>query len=153
VAIRWVLMHDPQARFTPQALWSTDLEPTREPMRAGCVRRWTLAVTCADARAHLGRETHRQWHDQAMARAPPALVRLSSIMTRTAHLLIDKGATCVRRAAGYDHTLPPFSDAIALVRRHVWAQIPCSISPQETDMLNGPRAVLERFTEALGSAA
>jgi hypothetical protein len=74
-------------------------------------------------------------------------------MTLTAHLLIDKGATCVRRAAWYDQTRPTFSDAIALVRRHVWEHIHFSISPQETDMIKVPRALLERFTEALCYAA
>jgi len=34
-----------------------------------------------------------------MARTTPALVRLSSIMTLTAHRLIAKGATGVRRTA------------------------------------------------------
>jgi DDE superfamily endonuclease len=149
VAIRWVLIRDPQARFKPQALLSTNLEHTREQMLAWFVRRWTMEVTCEDARAHLGMETPRQWNDQAIARATPALLSLYSIMTLTAHLLIEKGATCVRSAAWYDKTLPTFSDAIALVRRHLWEHIHCSISPQETDMIKVPRALLERFTEAL----
>jgi len=149
VAIGWGLIRDPQGHFKPQALWSTKLEHTREQMLAWFVRRWTMAVTCEDARAHLGMETPRQWHDQAIARATPVLLSLDSIMTLTAHLLIDTGATCVRSAAWYDTTRPTFSDAMALVRRHVWEHIHFSISPQETDMIKVPRALLERFTEAL----
>jgi hypothetical protein len=153
VAIRWGLIRDPQACFKPQALLSTNLEHTSEQMLAWFVRRWTMEVTFEDARAHLGMETQRQWNDQAIARATPALLSLYSIITLTAHLLIDKGATCVRSAAWYDKTRPTFSDAIALVRRHLWEHIHFSISPQETDMIKVPRALLERFTEALCYAA
>jgi hypothetical protein len=104
-------------------------------------------------RAHLGMETQRQWNDRAIARATPALLSLYSIITLTAHLLIAKGATCVRRTAWYRKTRPTFSDAIALVRRQWWDHIHFSTSQQETDMIKIPRALLERFTEALCYAA
>jgi hypothetical protein len=140
VAIRWVLIRAPQARFKPQALLSTNLEPTSEQMLAWCVRRWTIEVTFEDARAHLGLETQCPWNDQAIARATPALLSLYSIITLTAHLLIAKGVTWVRSAAWYDKTRPTFSDAIALVRRHLWEHTHVSTSPQETDMIQVPRA-------------
>jgi hypothetical protein len=129
VAIRWGLMRDPQARFKPPALLSTHREHTSAQMLAWFVDRWTMEVTCEDARAHLGMATQRQWHDRAIARATPALLSLYAIMTLTAHLLIEMGATCVRSAAWYDKTRPTFSDAIALVRRHLWEHIHFSTSP------------------------
>jgi hypothetical protein len=153
VAIRWVLMRDPQERFKPPALLSTTLEPTCEQILAWCVRRWTMEVTWADARAHLGMATQRQWNARAIARTTPALVSLYSIMTLTAQLLIDKGATCVRSTVWYSKTRPTFADAIAWVRRLLWDHIHFSTSQQETDMMQMPRALLERFTEALCYAA
>jgi hypothetical protein len=57
VAIRWVLMRDPQERFKPQALLSTNLDSTPEQILPWFVRRWTMEVTCEEARAHLGMET------------------------------------------------------------------------------------------------
>jgi len=153
VAIRWVLMRDPQERFKPQALLSTHLEHTPEQMLIWFVRRWTMEVTWEEARAHLGMETQRQWNDRAIARATPALVSLYSIITLTAHLLIEKGATCVRSTAWYSKTHPTFSDAIALVRRQLWEHLHFSTSHQETDMIQMPRTLLERFTEALCYAA
>jgi len=153
VAIRWVLIRDPQERFKPQALLSTNLEETSEQMLAWFVRRWTMEVTFEEARRHLGMETQRQWNDRAIARATPALLSLYSIITLTAHLLIEKGATCVRSTAWYGKTRPTFSDAIALVRRQLWDHIHFSTSHQETDMIKIPRALLERFTEALCYAA
>ena len=149
MALRWVLRRDPQARFTPPAVLSTHLEYTCEQMLAWFVRRWTMEVPCEEARAHLGMETQRQWNDRAIARATPALLSLYSIITLTAHLLIEKGATCVRSTAWYSKTRPMFSDAIALVRRQLWDHIHFSTSQQETDMIQIPRALLERFTEAL----
>jgi hypothetical protein len=153
VAIRWVLMRDPQERCKPHALLATHLEQTCEQMLTWFVRRWTMAGTFEAARAHLGMETQRQWHDRAIARTTPALVSLYALITLTAPLLIEKGATCVRSTAWYEKTCPTFSDAIALVRRQLWEHIHFSTSQQETDLIHIPRALLERFTEALCYAA
>jgi hypothetical protein len=146
-------MRDPQGRFKPQALLATNLAYTCEQMLAWCVRRWTMEVTFEEARAHLGMETQRQWNDRAIARTTPALVSLYSIITLTAELLIEKGAACVRNTAWYGKTRPTFSDAIALVRRQLWDHIHFSTSQQETELIQIPRAVLERLTEALCYAA
>jgi hypothetical protein len=153
VAIRWVLIRDPQERFKPQALLSTNLEHTCAQMLAWFVCRWTMEVTFEEARAHLGMETQRQWNDRAIARATPALLSLYSVITLTAHLLIDKGETWVRSTAWYGKTRPTFSDAIAWTRRHLWEHIHFSTSHQEIDLIKIPRALLERFTEALCYAA
>jgi hypothetical protein len=153
VAIRWVLIRDPQEDFKPQALLSTNLAYTPEQILPWFVRRWTMEVTCEEARAHLGMETQRQWNDRAIARTTPALLSLSSIVTLTAHLLIDKGATCVRSMAWYRKTRPTFSDALALVRRQLWDHLHFSMSQQETDMIKIPRALFERFIDAVCYAA
>jgi hypothetical protein len=153
VPIRWVLIRDPQKRFKPQAVLSTNLAHTPEQMLLWFVRRWTMEVTFEEARAHLGMETQRQWNARAIARTTPALLSLYSIITMTAHQLIETGATCVRSTAWYRKTHPTFSDAIALVRRQLWAHLHFSTSQQETDMIQIPRGLLERFTEALCYAA
>ena len=152
-ALRWGLMRAPHERCKPHALLSTKVAQTCAQRLAWCVRRWTMAVTVEAARAHLGMATPRQGHDRAMARATPALVSLDSIRTLTAHLLLAKGATGVRRTAWYRNTRPTFSDAMALVRRHLWHHLHFAMSHQETDMMQIPRVVLERFTEALCYAA
>jgi hypothetical protein len=149
VAIRWVLIRDPKQAFKPQALLSTNLEPTPEQILPWFVRRWTMEVTFEEARAHLGMETQRQWNARAIARTTPALLSLYTVITLTTHLLIHKGVTCVRRTAWYTKTRPTFADAIALVRRQVWEHMYFSMSQQNTDMVQIPRILLERFTEAL----
>jgi len=152
-ALRWVLIRDPQERFKPQALLSTNVAQTPAQMLTWFVRRWTMEVTFEEARAHLGMETQRQWNDRAIARTTPALLSLYTIITLTAQLLIEKGATCVRHTAWYGKTRPTFADAIALVRRQLWEHIHFSMSQQETDLMKIPRPLLERFTEALCYAA
>ena len=153
VALRWVLIRDPQERFKPQALLSTHLEYTCAQMLAWFVCRWTMEVTFEEARAHLGMETQRQWTDRAIARATPALLSLYSVITLTAHLLSEKGETWVRSTAWYGKTRPTFADAIAWTRRHLWEHIHFSTSHLETDLIKIPRALLERFTEVLCYAA
>jgi hypothetical protein len=97
--------------------------------------------------------TPRPWHEQAIARTTPALWSLSSIMTRTAHLLLEKGATGVRSTAWYGKTRPTFSEALAWVRQQWWKPSHFSMAQQETDLVQIPRALLERFSEALCYAA
>jgi hypothetical protein len=153
VALRWVLIRDPHARCTPQAVLSTNLEHMPAQILTWFVRRWTMEVPFEEARAHLGMETQRQWHDRAIARTPPALLSLYSIMTLTAPLLIEKGMTCVRSTAWYRTTRPTFADAIALVRRQLWDHLHFSTSLQETDMIKIPRELFERFIDAVCYAA
>ena len=114
VAIRWVLIRDPQECFKPQALLSTNLAHTVAQILTWFVRRWTMEVTFEEARAHLGMETQRHWNARAIARTTPALLSLYTIITLTAQLLIEKGATCVWSTAWYRKTRPTFADAICL---------------------------------------
>jgi DDE superfamily endonuclease len=153
VAIRWILIRDPHERFNPQALLSTNLDDTPAQILPWFVRRWTMAVTCEEARAHLGMATQRQWHERAIARTTPALLRLYSIVTLTAPLLIEQGMTSVRSTAWYRKTRPTFAEAIALVRRQLWEHLDFSTSQQETDMRQIPRALFERFIDAVCYAA
>ena len=153
VAIRWVLIRDPQECFKPQALLSTNLAHTVAQILTWFVRRWTMEVTFEEARAHLGMETQRHWNARAIARTTPALLSLYTIITLTAQLLIEKGATCVRSTAWYRKTRPTFADAIALVRRQLWEHIHFATSLQATDMIKIPCTLFERFIDAVCYAA
>ena len=122
MAIRWVLIRDPQDEFEPQALLSTELEHTPQEMLSWFVRRWTMEVTFEEVRAHLGVETQRQWNDLAIARTTPALMALYSIVTLTSEALMTAETQVIRTAAWYAKTEPTFSDAIAMLRRRLWRQ-------------------------------
>src|SRR5262249_28186765 len=146
---RWVRMRAPPARCKPQALFSTPLEHPSPPMLPWFGGRWTREVPGEEARAPLGMAPQRQWHDRAIARPTPALVRLSSSMPLTAHRLLAKGATGVRRTAWERKTRPTFSAAMAWVRRQWWDHLHFSTSRQATDMRQMPRAWCERFMDAV----
>jgi transposase-like protein len=51
-------------------------------------------------------------------------------------------------AAWYAKEPPTFSDAIAVVRRHLWSQCPFSMSAADNDVIKIPRALFDRLTEA-----
>jgi hypothetical protein len=57
------------------------------------------------------------------------------------------------RAAWYRKTVPTFADALAVVRRTLWAQQAFSTSAAESDTVKVPRAVLDRLTHLLCYAA
>jgi hypothetical protein len=78
-------------------------------------------VTFAEARRDLGVETQRQWSDAAIARTTPALLALFSLVTIRSADLQSRGELPHQRAAWYLKDEPTFSDALAAVRRSLWA--------------------------------
>jgi hypothetical protein len=64
------------------------------------VRRWSIEVTFAEVRRHLGVETQRQWSDPAIARTTPALLGLFSLVALWADDLYAETMPAPRVAAG-----------------------------------------------------
>jgi hypothetical protein len=153
VALRWVLIRDPAGRADPQALLSTDPGLDPKQLIEWFVRRWQLEVTFHEARAHLGIETQRQWADLAILRATPALLGLYSLVTLLAHQLRHGESPPVRQAAWYAKSTPTFIDALALVRRALWPLGISYLSPGQSDLMQIPRAQLDRLTDTLAFAA
>ena len=153
VPIRWVLIRDPEGKFAPQALLSTDQDLAAQQIVAWFVQRWQLEVTFEEARAHLGVETQRQWADLAILRTTPALLGLFSLVTLFAHQLLHGEDLPVRQAAWYPKTVATFSDTLAFVRQQLW---PVSISwrsPAQDDVVIIPKALFDRLTDTLAYAA
>jgi len=153
VPIRWVLIRDPEGKFEPQALLSTDQTAAAPQIVAWFVQRWQLEVTFEDARAHLGVETQRQWSDLAILRTTPALLGLFSLVTVFAHQLLQGKAFAVRQAAWYQKQRPTFSDTLALVRQHLWPVSISWMSPAKDDVVIIPKALFDRLTDTLAYAA
>jgi hypothetical protein len=151
--IRWVVVQDPQGKFEPQALLCTDLTVDPVQILEWFVLRWRLEVTWQEARAHLGMETQRQWNARAIARTTPALLGPFSMVTLWAGQLAQEHALPVRQAAWYRKSLPTFADAIAIVRQHLWTASHFYMSPAKADMVEIPRALLNRLTDTLCYAA
>jgi hypothetical protein len=89
----------------------------------------------------------------AIQRTTPALLGLFSLVTLFAHRQKAHFSSATRRAAWYDKEHPTFSDALALVRKELWAQEPFCGSAADTETVKVPRAFIERLTDALCYAA
>jgi len=153
VPIRWVLNRDPEGRFEPQALLTTNQQLAPAQVLTYFIRRWQMEATFENARAHLGIETQRQWGDKATARTTPVLLALYSIVTLIAAHLLGTSTMPVRTAAWYRQEAATFSDTIALVRRWLWGQDRFSMSSTEADVVKIPRSLFDRFIDALCYAA
>ncbi len=153
VPLRWVLIRDPRGAFTTQALLCTDLAADPGRVVSWFVMRWQLEATFQEVRRHLGFETQRQWSEPAIQRSAPALLGLFSLVTLCAHQRMMGEAVSVRRSAWYEKAHPTFADALALVRRELWAQSVFCGSFPEADMVKVPRAFVERLTDAVCYAA
>jgi hypothetical protein len=154
VPLRWVLLRDPQGEFKTQALLCTDLEADPEKIVCWFVMRWQLEVTFQEARRHLGLETQRQWSDLAIRRTTPALLGLFSLVTLFAHHhMTRRAAGAFRQVAWYRKRHPTFADALALVRKELWASATFHGSPAQSETVKVPRAYLERLTDAICYAA
>ena len=154
VPLRWVLIRDPQEEFETQALLCTDLAAEPEQIICWFVMRWQMETTFQEVRQRLGFETQRQWSEKALRRTAPALLGLFSLVTLLAHRHIAEGAQIVRKAAWYDKAHPTFSDALALVRRQLWAWDETFYgSSRESDTVKVPREFMERLTDAICYAA
>jgi DDE superfamily endonuclease len=123
VPIRWVLIRDPKGKFKTQALLATDLTVKPVQIVKWFVLRWQLEVTFREVREHLGVETQRQWSDKAIVRTTPALLGLFSLVTLLAHCHVRRGKLPMRQAVWYVKPRPTFSDALALVRQHLWQHL------------------------------
>jgi hypothetical protein len=153
VPLRWVLIRDPRGQFDTQALLCTDRDVAPEQILAWFVRRWQLEVTFEETRRHLGIETQRQWSDLAIRRTTPALLGLFSLVTLVTDQYVSQTPVPVRQAAWYQKGQPTFADALALVRRELWAQATFPLSHNDPDLVKVPRGLIERLTETLCYAA
>jgi hypothetical protein len=146
VPIRWVLVRDVAGAFEPQAFLCTDLAADPLDILRWFVRRWSVEVTFAEVRRHLGVETQRQWSDTAIARTTPALLGLFALVTLWSNEAFKDGWK-PRHAAWYAKSHLTFSDALAIVRARLWGAS-FEMSRQDPDQVKIPRTLLNRLTEA-----
>jgi hypothetical protein len=153
VAIRFVLVRDPEGKLSDAAFFCTDLQATPERILGWVVMRWSVEVTFEEARTHLGLETQRQWSDQAIARTTPVLLGLFSLVTVLALRLCPSGQIPVETTAWYHKAEPTFSDCLTLVRRQLWRARYLVNSAPQADLVQLPREAFECLLNDLPLAA
>ena len=98
-------------------------------------------------------ETQRQWSDLAIARTTPILLGLFSLVTLLADQRLRRSPVTVRLATWSRKDHFTFADALALVRRELWAYQAFRLSSDATDTVKVPRRLIERLTDTLCYAA
>jgi hypothetical protein len=153
VAIRDVLVADPEGKLRMEAFVCTDLEATSVEILSWVVMRWSVEVTCEEARAHLGFETQRQWSDKAIARTTPVLLGLFSLVTLLALQLSQSDPIPGSATAWYRKVEPTFTDCLALVRQHLWRVRYLVNSTPEAASMQFPPEVFDLLIHGIPLAA
>jgi DDE superfamily endonuclease len=153
VAIRYVLVADPEGKLRMEAFCCTDLKATPVQILPWVVMRWSVEVTCEEARAHLGVETQRQWSDKAIARTTPVLLALFSLVTVLALQLSQDEPIPVPVTAWYHKAEPTFAECLALVRWHLWRARYLVNSAPQAEFVQFPRGAFELLLTGLPLAA
>jgi hypothetical protein len=90
----------------------------------------------------------------AIRRTTPALLGLFSLVSLFAHRRMRQSAGALRRQAAWYHKRhPTFSDALALVRKELWAEATFYGSYAQGDTVKVPRVFMERLTDTVCYAA
>ena len=153
VAIRFVVVRDPEGKLQDAAFLCTALQATPEQILQWVVMRWSVEVTFEEARAHLGVETQRQWSDLAIARTTPILLGLFSLVTLLALRLCPSGRIPLEPTAWYHKAEPTFADCITLVRRQIWRARYLVHSAPKAEYVHLPREAFELLLHDLPLAA
>jgi hypothetical protein len=161
--VRWVLTRDPTGRAETRAVVCSDPQPTAAEILTWYAMRWAVEVTFAETRRHLGIETQRQWSDLAIQRTTPLLLGLFSLVTLWAgERAAQTGKLPVLGAAWYKNPDPTFADALAAVRRILWAdeavrpilwRDDCPTWRSRPRTAEKPRPISERVAELMSYAA
>ena len=153
VAIRFVLVRDPEGKLPDAAFLCTDLQASPVQILAWVVMRWSVEVTFAEARAYLGIETQRQWSAPAIARTTPVLLGLFSFVTVLALRFCPSGQLPVETTAWYRKSEATFSDCFTLVRQQLWRVRFSTTSASTADRVQFPQAAFESLLYDLPLAA
>lgn len=150
VPIRWVLVRW-EGKLTGLVCNDTNLSAVQ--IIEYFIWRWSVEVTFAQVRAHLGVETQRQWSDLAIARTTPVLMGLFSLVTLLANTLWQAGFLLKASSSWYEKDHVTFSDAIGNVRCWLWGELNFETSAFETGYVKMPRQQFLLWQSALAWAA
>jgi hypothetical protein len=108
-----------------------------------------VEVTCAEARAHLGMATPRQWSAKIVARTTPCELGLYWRITLLAERVCTQQALTARRDTWYAKERVTCSDTMAMVRRWQWTTQRFQLAKTKGDPMQVLRALFERLTKML----
>lgn len=154
VPIRWVFVEDRTGTHRDEYFFTTDVALTPQQIIEAYTGRWAIEVTFEEVREHVGLETTRGRCANTILRAEPCLFGLYTLVALWFAELPEnwRQAPVVIWTGTIKPTLT-FSDAITLVRRHIW-QFWVLESPRHAAAFHKltpqqKRTLLELITQAL----
>jgi hypothetical protein len=153
VAMRYVLVRDPQGELRDEAFCCTKLDASPVQIIEWFVMRWSVEVTFEEARAHLGMETQRQWSEKAILRATPVILGLYTLVTMMAVKIAREGKVAINQTAWYKKEEATFSDCMIMVRKHCWGVENFKNSTENPDSVLIPSEVLNHLVSCLALAS
>jgi len=121
VPVRWVFVEDLTGTHRDEYFFTTDVALTPKRIIEAYTDRWAIEVTFEETREHVGLETTRGRCAQTILRAEPCLLGLYTLVALWFTELPEheRREPVVGWTGSLKQTLT-FSDAITLVRRHIW---------------------------------
>jgi hypothetical protein len=151
VPLRWVFVRDLSGTHRDEFFYSTDPALSPEAIVGRYAWRWNIETTFQELRAHLGLETTRGWCRRTVLRAAPCLFGLYSVAA-----LLFAALPEARRSGGVrwpGKAVVTFSDALAAVRRWLWAEWVLPQANGGTAVAKLPEPVRELLFAALAPPA
>jgi hypothetical protein len=149
--VRWVFVEDRTGTHRDEYFFTTDPALTPAAVIGLYTARWNIETTMQECRSGLGLETTRGWCRRTVLRAAPCLFGLYSVVAVLFHALPAEkrsGAVAWPGKAGVT-----FSDALAAVRRWVWAEGVFPRAGADAAVEQLPPEVRELLLSALAPAA
>lgn len=122
IAIRWVLIRDPEDQLDPIVLMSTDLFHDPIWIIESFIYRWRIETTFEEMRRHLGYETQRHWSDLAVDRVTPCILASFSILCLCGEKLCKNEKLSPQKAGWYKKQMITFSDVLCSVRKSIFEE-------------------------------
>ena len=120
VPLRWVFVRDRTGTHRDEYFFTTDPNLSPAAVITAYTGRWNIETTFEELRAHIGLETTRGWCQQTVVRAAPCLFGLYTVVA-----LLYQALPKAKRGGAITwpgKTETTFSDALAAVRRWLWAE-------------------------------
>jgi len=153
VPIRWVYTHDVQGTHRDDYFYTTDATLDPRQITSWFTARWPIETTFQEVRAHLGFETTRQRVANSVPRTGPCLLGLYSLVTLIFARHARHHSLRPRCTSWYAKTEPTFADAIASVRRLLWAETLFETPSQHDAFEKLPRQLRRILLDHLSLAA
>ncbi|WP_231871400.1 hypothetical protein [Planctomyces sp. SH-PL62] len=151
VPIRWAFVRDRDGAHRDEYFYATD--PTLDVRRVveTYTGRWSVETTFQETRSDLHVQTTRGWSRETVLRATPCLFGLYSIVA-----MLYAAMPCGRRVgavAWHGNSVVTFSDALASVRRWIWAEGVVAHLPDGPAVQKLPPPIREVLYASLAPAA